>query len=96
MASKCDVVSFYSLDDFIDYNEWEDYSSPFGEGAESSRNWTSASFWSLMVGLGTVIAPLDVSFSLWMYYSEDIPKVKVPRWQTRPSQSCHICRLRTI
>ena len=63
MASKCDVVSFYSLDDFIDYNEWEDYSSPFGEGAESSRNWTSASFWSLMVGLGTIMATLGVSLA---------------------------------
>ena len=75
MASKCGVVSFYSLDNFIDYNDWEDYSSHFGEGAERSRNWTSASFWSLVVGLGTVVAPLDVSFSLWMYYREDIPKV---------------------
>lgn len=95
MASKC-VVSFYSLGNIIDSNEWEDYSSHFGEGAEISWNWTSARFWSLIVGLGSVIAPLDVSFSLWMYYSEDIPKVKVPRRQTRQSQSCHVCHPRTI
>ena len=92
----CGAVSFYSLDNFIGYNEWEDYSNHFGEGAEVSRNWTSASFWSLMVSLGTAIAPLNVSFGLWMYYSEDILKVKVPRWQTRQSQSRRVYRLRTI
>ena len=45
-------------------NEWEDYSVCFGEGMEISRNWATAH--SLVSGqcLGTVLAPLGVSFHL--------------------------------
>ena len=53
-------------------NEWEDYSSCFGEGAETPRNWALFTFWSLMVGLGTVTAPLGMSFSLLMCYGERV------------------------
>ena len=38
----------------------------FWEGAGISRNWATAHFLTLMVGLGTVMAPLGVSFSLLM------------------------------
>ena len=34
-------------------------------------------FWPFMVGLGTVMAPVDVSFSLLMCYDERILRPKV-------------------
>ena len=38
----------------------------FQEGVGISRNWATAHFLILMVSLGTVIAPVGVSFSLLM------------------------------
>ena len=49
----------------------------FQEGAGISRNWATAHFLILMVGLGTVMVPVDVSFSLLMCYSERILRLKV-------------------
>ena len=49
---------------WTELNEWEDYSNYFGEGVEISRNWATAHslvFWQCF---GTVMVPLDVSFSL--------------------------------
>ena len=45
-------------------NEQEDYSSYFGEGAEISRIWATAHSLVFLQGLGTVMAPLGVSFHL--------------------------------
>ena len=52
------------LSDWTELNEWEDYSRYFWERLEISRIWATALslvFWQC---LGTVMAPLDVSFSL--------------------------------
>ena len=49
----------------------------FQEGVGISSNWATAHFLMLMVGLGTVMAPMGVSFSLLMCYSEHILKLKV-------------------
>ena len=46
-------------------------------GREISRNWATATFWSFMVSLGTVMVPLGVPFSLLMCYSEHILRIKV-------------------
>ena len=46
------------------------------EGAGISRNWATAHFLILVVGLETVIAPVGVSFSLLMCYSERILRLK--------------------
>ena len=43
-----------------------------GEGAGISRNWATAHFLDFMVGLGTVLAQMGVSFSLLMRYHEHI------------------------
>ena len=43
LALKCGVVSFYELGYFTG-NEWEDYFSYLGYGAELSRNWATAHF----------------------------------------------------
>ena len=53
------------------------YSNYFGEGVEISRNWAPAHFLTLMVGLGTVMTPVGVSFSLLMCYNERILRLKV-------------------
>ena len=44
-------------------NELKKYYSYFGEGVGISRNWATAHFLTLMVGLGPGIAPVGVSFS---------------------------------
>ena len=49
----------------------------FQEGEGISRNWATAHFLILVVGLGTVMAPVGVSFSLLMCYSECILRLKV-------------------
>ena len=49
----------------------------FQEGAGISRNWATAHFLILMVDLGTVMAPVDVLFSLLMCYGEHILRLKV-------------------
>ena len=49
----------------------------FWEGVGISRKWGTAHFFILMVGLGTVMAPVGVSFNLLMCYSEHILRLKV-------------------
>ena len=49
----------------------------FWGGAGISRNWATAHFLILLVGLGTAIGPVDGSFSLLMCYSERILRLKV-------------------
>ena len=49
----------------------------FLEGAGISRNWATAHFLILMVGLKTVMAPVGVSFSLLMCYDKRILRLKV-------------------
>ena len=55
----------------------EEDSSCFGEGVGISRNWVTAHFLTFMVNLGTVMAPVGVSFSVLMCYSERILRLKV-------------------
>ena len=45
-------------------NKWEEYSNYIEDGVEISRNWATAHFGALMVSLGTVLAPVYVSFSI--------------------------------
>ena len=49
----------------------------FWEGAGISRNWVTAQFLILMVGLGTVMVSVGVSFSLLMCYSKCVLRLKV-------------------
>ena len=49
----------------------------FQDGVGISRNWATAHFLILLVGLETVIMPVGVSFSLLMCYSERILRLKV-------------------
>ena len=49
----------------------------FREGVGISRNWATAHFLILMVGLGTVMVPVGVSFSLLTCYSEHILRLEV-------------------
>ena len=49
----------------------------FREGVGISRNWATAHFLILMVGLGTVMVPVGVPFSLLICYSECILRLKV-------------------
>ena len=46
-ALKYGVVSFYGLG-----NKWEDYSNYFGEGAEISRNWATATLFFILAASG--------------------------------------------
>ena len=55
-------------------NQWKDHSNYFEEGVQISRNWATAYFLVLWQCLGTVIAPLSVSFSL---LTEDQALVKL-------------------
>ena len=48
-----------------------------GKGVGISRNWATAHFLIFMVSLGTVMAPVGVSFILLMCYSERILRLKV-------------------
>ena len=43
------------------------HSSYLGNGVGLSRNWATAHVLTFMVGLGTVMAPVGVSFSLLTY-----------------------------
>ena len=42
-----------------------------------SRNWATVHFLAFVVGLGTVMALVGVSFSLLMFYDECILRLKV-------------------
>ena len=53
---------------------WEDYSNYLGQGVEISRNPSTAHFLVFWWWLGTVLEPLDVSFSLLI---EDKGLIKV-------------------
>ena len=48
-----------------------------GKGVEIPRNWVNAHFLTFMVGLGTVMAPVGVSFRLLMCCNEHILRLKV-------------------
>ena len=58
----------------------------FQEGVGISRNWATAHFLTLMVSLGTVMAPVGVSFSLLMCYmrlyteAQGLVEVDLPSW----------------
>ena len=56
-------------------NKWEDYSNYLGERVGISRNWATAHFWPFIVGLGTVMMLVGVSFS--MYYKERIIRLSL-------------------
>ena len=58
-------------------NEWEDYSNYFWEGAEVSRIWATANSMVFRQWLGTVTAPLGVSFHLLIW---DQGLVCLPSW----------------
>ena len=51
-------------------NDWEEYSSYFGEGVGIAGNWATAHSLTFMVGLGTLTEPVSVSFSLLVCYKE--------------------------
>ena len=53
---------------------------------EISRNWATAHFLVFMVSLGTVMAPVGVSFSLLMCYNEHILRLK----STGSQIFCHL------
>ena len=57
-------------------NEWEDYSSYFGEVVEISRSWATAHFLVFWWYLGTVMVPLGVLFSLLVCYNECILRIR--------------------
>ena len=58
-------------------NEWEEYSSYFEEGMGISQNWATVHFLTFVVGLGTVMGLVGVSFSLLMFYDECTLRLKV-------------------
>ena len=64
----------------------------FWEGAGISRDWATAHFLILMVCLGTVMAPVGMSFSLLTCYNECILKFKV--WSTCPPSWTHLVLIR--
>ena len=49
----------------------------YWEGLGISRNWAAFHMFTFMVDLGTVKAPVGMSFSLLMCYNEQIPRLKV-------------------
>ena len=53
----------------------------FGGRGGDFRNWATAHFCPFMVSLGTVMAPVGVSFSMPMHYSEHTVKLKV-NWKS--------------
>ena len=75
VCSKCDWLVF--MGQVISYtNEWEDYSKHFEEGWRFPGIGPLPTLWSL-VSLGNVLAPLGVSFSLLIYSSDHILRIKV-------------------
>ena len=58
-------------------NKWQDYPNYFEQGAVISKN--LATFWLFMVGLGTVMVPVGVSFSMLVYCNAHIMRLKVHR-----------------
>ena len=56
---------------------WEDYLNYLGKRVERFPGiGPSPTFWSLMVSLGAVMAPLVVLFSLLMCYDDHILRIK--------------------
>ena len=49
----------------------------WGKGQRFPGTGALPTFWSLIVSLGTVTALAGVSFSLLVYYSECIPRLKI-------------------
>ena len=82
---KCGMVSV--VDWVISYaNDWEGYSSCFGEGVEISRNWATAH--SLLVFWQPVMAPLNVSFSLLTEHQDFNRCVLCPQSMSLFQRSC--------
>ena len=59
------------------YRGGEEYSSYFREGVGISKNWATTYYLTFYGGLGTVMAPVGVSFSILMCYNECILRLKV-------------------
>ena len=75
VASKCGVVSFYGLGNFKRLMSGRIIPTILGKRRRFPGIGPPCTFWSLMVGLGTVLMPLGLSFSLLMCYSELILKI---------------------
>ena len=81
--------------------KWEDYSNYLGQGQRFPGTGPPLTFWSLMIGLRTVMVPEGESFSLMMCYSERILRLKVqqklnhlPSWTCLVLIGlCHVLRL---
>ena len=58
-------------------NEWEGYSSYFGEGVDIFRNLATVHFLTCMVGFGAVMGPVGVSFSSLVCSTELLLWLKV-------------------
>ena len=63
------VISFY--------RGGEEYSSYVREGVGISKNWATTYYLTFYGGLGTVMTPVGVSFSILMCYNECILRLKV-------------------
>lgn len=63
VAPKSGVVGFHGLGNFR-ANAWEDYSNHLEKGWRFPGIGSLPTFWSFMVGLGAVLAPVGVSCSL--------------------------------
>ena len=50
-----------------------------GDKMQISRNWATVHFLTFVVGLGTLMALVGVSFTLLMFYDECILRLKVYR-----------------
>ena len=75
VGSKCDWLVFMGW--VISYsNEWEDSSNHFEEGWRFPGIGPQPTLWSL-VSLGNLLVPLAVSFSLLMYSSDHILRIRV-------------------
>ena len=53
-----------------------------------SQNWATVHFLTFMIGLGTVMVPMGVSFSLLMCYNECILRLKVSVQFSSVTQLC--------
>ena len=71
-APNCGMVSFYGLGKWV-----EGLFQPILGKARFLEIEPPPIFWSLLMGLGTVLAPLAMSFSLLMCYSERTLRTKV-------------------
>ena len=76
VASKCGVVSFYGLGNFKRLMSGRIIPTILGKRRRFPGIGPPCTFWSLMVGLGTVMAPPAMSSSLLKCYNEHILRIK--------------------